>query len=339
VTAPRADGADQNSGVAQSPLSASAVGSGIAILLLVGLLLRFALAYILLPGSGFESDIGTFTAWAAQLAQTGPTNFYGTAGFADYPPGYLYVLWLIGGLGNILAPLTHGNADAAITALIKIPPILCDVAIGYVLYRIVKEWRGERPDAQRLALIAAGAYLFNPVTWYDSAIWGQTDSVGALVLLLTVWALIRGNSEGASVGAILALLIKPQFGVVALPLVGIVLLRRHVFRASEQPRNRVLVPAQLRGWFEDERGPWRLVSSAVAALVAMLILIVPFSLDPIGLVNLILQTAGGYKFLSVNAYNPWSLFGAGGMQPLAFGGGWSPDTVASRRMRWRSPAT
>ena len=109
VTAPRPDGADRISGVEKSPLSASAVGSGIAILLLVGLLLRLVLAYVLLPGSGFESDIGTFTAWASQLAQTGPGNFYATAGFADYPPGYLYVLWLIGELGNILAPLFGGN--------------------------------------------------------------------------------------------------------------------------------------------------------------------------------------------------------------------------------------
>ena len=62
MTAPRPDGADRISGVAKSPLSASAVGSGIAILLLVGLLLRLVLAYVLLPGSGFESDIGTFTA-------------------------------------------------------------------------------------------------------------------------------------------------------------------------------------------------------------------------------------------------------------------------------------
>ena len=43
--------------------------------------------------------------------------------------------------------------------------------------------------------------------------------------------------------AVLAALIKPQFGVVALPLVGIVLLRRHLFRPDDQPRNPVLLPA------------------------------------------------------------------------------------------------
>jgi len=327
VTAPRPDGADRISGVSQSPRSAGAAVSGIAILLVVGLLLRLFLAYILLPGSGFATDIATFTAWASQLGQSGPGDFYATAGFADYPPGYLYVLWLLGVLGHILAPLAGGDAGSAITALIKIPAIVCDVAIGYVLYRIVKTWRGEHPDANRLALIAAALYLFNPVTWYDSAIWGQVDSVGTLVTLLAVVALIRGNSEGASVLAVLAALVKPQFGIVALPIVGIVLLRRHLFAPDSIPHNPVLVPARLRGWFVDERGFWRLVSSAVAALLVLVVLLVPFSLDIPGFVQLIVKTAGGYQYLSVNAYNPWALIGAGGQTPLAFGGGWSPDNV------------
>ncbi len=327
MTAPRPDGADRISGVEKSPLSASAVGSGIAILLLVGLLLRLVLAYVLLPSSGFESDIATFSAWAAQLAQTGPGSFYATAGFADYPPGYMYVLWLVGVLGHILAPLAGNDANAAIAALIKIPPILCDIAIGYVLYRIVKSWRGDRPDANRLALIAAAVYLFNPVTWYDSAIWGQTDAVGTLVVLLTVWALIRGNSEGAAVLAVIAALVKPQFGVVALPLVGIVLLRRHIFRPDDQPHNPVLLPQRMRGWFEYERGPWRIVSSAVVSLIVLLLVITPFGLDLIGFARLMAQTAAGYQYLTVNAYNPWAMIGSDGNQPLAFGGGWSPDTV------------
>ena len=155
----------------------------------------------------------------------------------------MYVLWLVGELGTILAPLANNDVNQAIGALIKIPPILCDIAIGYVLYRIVLAWRNGHADAQRLALIAAAIYVFNPVTWYDSAIWGQTDSVGTLLLLLSVWALIRGNSEGASVLAVLAALVKPQFGVVALPLVGIVLLRRHLFRPDDIPQQQDPRPA------------------------------------------------------------------------------------------------
>jgi predicted membrane-bound dolichyl-phosphate-mannose-protein mannosyltransferase len=275
------------------------------------------------------------------LGQHGPSSFYSTAGFADYPPGYLYVLWLIGGLGGLLAPFAHGDGVAATAALIKLPPMLLDIAVGALLYYLVTRWRANRSDAQRLGLIAAGLYVFNPVTWYDSAVWGQVDATGAFILLLTIAALLRGNSEGASVLAVVAALIKPQFGLVALPVVGIVLLRRHLLRPGTNPRNPVLLPERFRRWFEVEDGFWRLVSSAVAGLVVMLVLLWPFSLGligdlsnsgaavPTGYIQLILKTAGGYAYLSVNAYNPWALFGSNGSQGLAGGGPWSgsPDTV------------
>ncbi|HWH24379.1 MAG TPA: hypothetical protein VNW68_05735, partial [Candidatus Limnocylindria bacterium] len=301
----------------------------LAALLLGGLLLRLTIAYVLFPGSGFASDIGTFTAWANTLARTGPGEFYATTTFSDYPPGYLYVLWLVGGLGNLLAPLAGGDPFAATGALIKMPPMLADLAVGYLLYRLVRAWRGERAESHRLGLIAAGIYLFNPVSWYDSALWGQTDAVGALVVLLGVAALVRGNSEGAAALAVLAALVKPQFGIVFAPVVAAVLFHRHVLRPGAGPRLPLLVPARLRPlvgeWFEEERGPWRLVSSAAVAGVLLVILLAPFALDIISFLQRMTHTAGGYPWLSVNAYNPWALVGAGGNPPLAFGGGWSPD--------------
>ncbi|HUP82978.1 MAG TPA: phospholipid carrier-dependent glycosyltransferase [Candidatus Limnocylindria bacterium] len=325
MTTPRAVGADRTLGARRARGARTAVGS-LAILLLVGLLLRLTIAYVLLPGSGFETDISSFVGWALQLAKNGPGTFYG-AGFADYPPGYLYVLWILGGLGGLLAPLAHGDTVAAVTALIKIPPILLDIAVGALLFYIVRKWRENRPDADRLALIAAALYVLNPVTWYDSAVWGQVDASGAFILLLTVAALMRGNSEGATILAVVAALIKPQFGIVALPVVGIVLLRRHLFRPGSNPRNPVLLPQRLRSWFEGEDGFWRIISSAVAGLVVLLALLAPFSMDVVRFFNQMTGTAAGYPWLSVNAYNAWALIGAGGAQPLASGGGWSSDTV------------
>jgi len=63
----------------------------------VALLLRF----LVMPYGGFPVDIGTFKAWASSLAESGPAAFYG-AGFADYLPGYLYVLWIIGEVNRIV---------------------------------------------------------------------------------------------------------------------------------------------------------------------------------------------------------------------------------------------
>src|SRR5437762_14251058 len=45
---------------------------------------------------GFPTDVGTFEAWAERLAEIGPGRFYEPGYFSDYPPAFLYVLWLPG---------------------------------------------------------------------------------------------------------------------------------------------------------------------------------------------------------------------------------------------------
>jgi dolichyl-phosphate-mannose--protein O-mannosyl transferase/Gpi18-like mannosyltransferase len=323
VTAPQADGADRISGLARRRARASTAAGSIALLLLIGLLIRLTIAYIILPGSGFETDIATYSSWAQTLYENGPGTFYAVAGFADYPPGYLYLIWL----GTHVVSFLRGDTIEGTADLLKLGPILFDVLIAWVLYVLVRRWSATRKDSLRLGLVAAGLYLFNPVTIYDSAIWGQTDSVGTLLVLLGVAALVRGNSEGATVLAVLAALVKPQFGIVLAPLVGVVLLRRHLLRAGSSPRHRPLVPEAMRSWFEREQGVVRLFTSAVAGLVVLVVLLAPFRLNPISFIELLVRTAGGYPYLSVNAYNPWALVGSGGTPPLALGGWWSPDTI------------
>ena len=64
--------------------------------------------------------------------------------------------------------------------LIKIPPILGDVALAYLVWSMTRELGG----SERAARIGAVIVLVNPVTWFDSVLWGQVDSVGVVFLLL-----------------------------------------------------------------------------------------------------------------------------------------------------------
>jgi dolichyl-phosphate-mannose-protein mannosyltransferase len=98
----------------------------ILVVLALGLAFRLIIAYVL-PGSGFKVDLDSFHAWAANLASQGLHGFYERPFFHDYTPGYLYVLYVVGLVGSAL-----GN----IGDLIKIPPILADLALG---------WRGWPP--------------------------------------------------------------------------------------------------------------------------------------------------------------------------------------------------
>lgn len=336
-TAPRpGEAAPGRTAPRRSDGSPSAIPA-IAILLLVGLALRLIIAYVLFPGSGFQSDIGSFTSWALTLAHGGPGGFYANAGFADYPPGYLYVLWILGSIGSGVADLLGGGTitlgglvlplpDTIVGGLIKLPAIAADLGIAYLLYRLVRRWLGPRSDARGAALGAAALYLFNPVTWYDSALWGQIDAVGALVMLVAIAFLIDGFSEAAVGFAVVAALVKPQFGIVLAPLIGVTLLRRHLFLIGSGPRA-TAVPRMLRSWVVEEQGFWRLISCAAVGAVVLFALMTPFGLDVPTLISRMGDTAAGYPYLSVNAYDPWALIGSGGQASLAAGGGWSSDQV------------
>ncbi len=209
--------ADRVVGASGPPPRALSASTALVLLLLGGLALRFTIAYILFPASGFATDVSTYVSWALTHGEPRSRRLLRERRLRDYPPGYLYVLWPIGVLANVF-----GGTDPAslATALIKIPPMLLDIVVGYVLYRLVLGWAWPGRRAEALALGAAALYVFNPVTWYDSALWGQTDAAGALVMLLGVAALVRGNSEGAAFLGVLAALVKPQFGVVLMPARG-----------------------------------------------------------------------------------------------------------------------
>ena len=116
--------------------------------------LRLIIAYVF-PGTGLKFDLDSFHAWAANLARNGLNGFYNRGFFLDYTPGYLYVLWLVG---------LVGQATGGIGDLIKIPPILADVAIGWLVWSMARSSGASR----RAALIGAALVVVNPVTWFDS---------------------------------------------------------------------------------------------------------------------------------------------------------------------------
>ncbi|HYK95242.1 MAG TPA: phospholipid carrier-dependent glycosyltransferase [Candidatus Dormibacteraeota bacterium] len=267
--------------------------AGILVLLGLGLALRIIILR-LIPGSGFGVDLASFQFWASNLAHDGLSGFYGRDFFHDYTPGYLYVLWIVGGIGNLVG----GVGD-----LIKIPPILADLALGYLVWSMTRELGG----SERAARIGAALVIFNPVTWFDSTVWGQVDSVGVVVLLLALRELWRDRPERAAVLATLAALIKPQLGIL-IPLVAIVVIRRAFwpeggYGADGEPEPRRTTTA----WERRVRGPIRVVTTALAGLLTAILVSLPFGLSFPGLVAQIFKAAAGYPYLSVNAFNPWAL--------------------------------
>ncbi len=292
----------------------------LGVLLALGLVLRLIIAYVLLPGSGFGVDLGSFSAWAIELARNGPWGLYDRPLFVDYTPGYLYVLWALG--------LLSEATGIAIEPLLKLPAIAADLALAVAVFSLAAELGASR----RASLIAAAVVLFVPVTWFDSAVWAQVDSVGTLVLVLAVRELWRGHSERAAVLTTIAAIIKPQFGIL-LPLAAIVILRRHLIQRSADD---TWLGRRLGG------GPVRILTVTLAGLLTASLVCLPFGLAilPIpGLVALensllgqILQTAAGYPYVTVNAYNPWALVTLDG-SGLAAAGTWPGRPLLHRPRR------
>jgi dolichyl-phosphate-mannose-protein mannosyltransferase len=308
------------------------------VLLGLGLAFRMVLALVIFPGQGLSSDLGLFDSWASTLARVGPGSFYASAGSANYPPGYMYVLWLVGTIGS-----TFGSSSGhAVLLLLKIPAIAADIALAALLYVAARRWFGGRAG-----LLAAALYLFIPVTWYDSSLWGQVDAVGTLVMISAIVLLVEGWSEPAAALAAFSLLVKPQ-DAICLVIVVPVLVRRHLLRTGSGPTPALgprlaALNARLGGLLLDQ-GPIRLATSVAAVSIAGIVPLIPFDITrfapasladvPVighvaGLIGLFISDGGQFSILTANAYNAWALVGS---QPLASiigasGGSWTADSL------------
>jgi len=273
------------------------------VLLLAGLALRVVVAAVILPLSGLHNDITAFSAWALRLADLGPAAFYEPGYFADYPPGYMYVLWLVGEVSRFVEPMLGGASP--IRGLTKVPGIAADLGVAWLIYLIAVRFFGDRPPVRwlgsgaRIGLIGAAVYLFNPGTVFNSAVWGQMDSVGLFVILAGLYALGRGWTEAAGLAAVVAVLIKFQYGWL-IPIVVVVGLKRHLFGRSSDP----LLAAR--------PDPVRVLTSLAVAFGTMVALILPFGMtllptgDPYtSLIDGFLATANQYQGLTINAFNIW----------------------------------
>ncbi len=247
---------------------------------LLGVLLALLVVKLLVaPYFQYRVDVGSYSAWALKLATEGPARFYAPGYFADYPPGYMYVLWAV---GLIAQGLGLGWQSPSFVALLKLPALLADLAIARLIF---VRLRAGRP---RFAWLCTLAFALNPALLLNSTIWGQTDSVLALLALLAFLALGDRRFEIAWILATLAVLTKPQ----ALLLVPLF----------------VLWPW---GWWKSGRP----LSALLCILATVYVVADPFRGDRpwSWLIELYTGTTGYYAETSVNAMNlPALLFGMRG---------------------------
>jgi len=97
----------------------------------------------------------------------------------------------------------------------KVPLILVDVLVGFLIYKVVKEYTND----SRKADIAFGFWFLCPIVFYMSGIQGMFDNISALLILLCVLLVIRDDYFLGGLLFSLAVLLKLFPGACALILV------------------------------------------------------------------------------------------------------------------------
>ena len=208
---------------------------------------------------------------------------------------------------------------------------------------MVRELGGARA---RWRCSAAASSVVNPVTWFDSVVWGQVDSVGVVFLLLGLRELWRDRPERAAILTVVAAIIKPQLGILV-PLVAVVTIRRALWpvrRTTAAPTTRPAARRRPRPRAAWERATGARSGSsrpALAGFLTAVVLCLPFGLSVSssrpGAVPRVRpdrpdrRAGGGYPYLSVNAYNPWALVPERRGNSLAQQPGCGSATSAGRR--------
>lgn len=192
----------------------------LATILALALAVRLPLA----PHPGFEPDVAINKGWAESGARLGLARSYveqvGDTMLPNYPPLGLAAFVAIGHVEARLPPATARGAWPSFQVLIKLPAIAFDLATAALLALVVG-----RLASPRAGLAAALLHALHPAVAYDSAVWGQVDSIFTFFSLASLSAVALGGGVLAPPLLALAVLAKPQ-GLILGPLVVFALLRR-----------------------------------------------------------------------------------------------------------------
>lgn len=249
-------------------------GTVLGLILASGFVLRIILAA---TNQGYVNDLSLFHYWGNYAYNNGILNLYQGDFFLDYPPAYMFVLYVLAWLQDLFN-IQYGSAGFLI--LYKLPAIVCDLISAIFIYKI-----SLRKYSVSVSLGVMLLYWMNPAVILDGAVWGQVDSIFALVLVVSIYYFTNRNIVAGSIMFALTALIKPQ-AFIFMPIVLLVL------------------------WYEKR---WKSVGiSAVYGFGTFLIIGLPLFLKGEGikqLIDLYTGTLTSYAYGSVNAFNIYSLFG------------------------------
>lgn len=168
--------------------------------------------YLAAPSEGFVSDMNLNQGWAKGAVELGIGKFYKEHS-TDYLPVPIYLWKTAGHVYQELVDPEYHMIQPQHRILNKTPAILSDIVTIVLIFYLVSSWYSPKKG-----LIAAAIYAIHPAVIFDSAFWGQTDSVYTLFVFAALLALITHRSLLTGVLTSIAFFSKPQ-AMVFIPLI------------------------------------------------------------------------------------------------------------------------
>lgn len=193
--------------------------------------------------------------------------------------------WLNNNLTFFYSPFIWFWEGKGMDLLMKLPVIFADLGIGWIIYKYFKQ-----KNKLKLGLKLSTLWLFNPVTWYNSAVWGQTDSLVNLIGFIAIIALLNKNLIKFAIFMTLSFLFKGSLAIFAPVLLAVGYLQKHT----------------LKKWLKA-------ISYSLIAIIFVSIWFHPRADVFAWLFNLYKQRilSGEIGFLTANAFNFWWLVDSG----------------------------
>lgn len=245
-------------------------------------LLRLALSNVI---QGHPTDIINFKAWSMHAARHPFSEFYKSVNaekgvWADYPPLYILVLWAMGKFYMLFDPSFSHWSGPFFTILMKLPSIMADLGCMAFIILILKRY-----ISFTVACFAAFVFALHPAVFYESAMWGQIDSITFFLQLLATWLLIKEDYAAAILVTTLNILVKPQ-GLILMPFILCLTVYRKQYLHL------------LTG-----------IGASFLVTFVLTALFVPFSKIIPWLWSQYVSQANLYPHSSIQAFNLWSLSG------------------------------
>ncbi len=227
---------------------------------------------------GHDTDMSCFTAWSDMIFKDGISSFYTSASFHDYPPGYMYILYIIGAVKSLFNP-----QEGALYLLIKFPSIVIDLLSGIFIYKLAK-----KKFSDAVSAIFAALYVFNPAVILNSSLWGQVDTVYTILAVLMIYFISEKRMIPSYFIFALCIFVKPQaFIFTPLIIYGII--------------ENVFLPKFNKDAF------FKNLLWGLCAIAALVIIALPFGLNNV--IGQYTATLASYPYKTINAFNFWCAFG------------------------------